>query len=317
MFDLCMNITQNQAMDNNFLRNIKNQGIISISIFSCFFEALDTETLKDRIKYIRDMDFDIQTSHPRFSNYNDENSPSAQDSFIRHKYIEYLKWVMERYSWAGISVIPLHTGGSTTKSAPPDTVDNLNDTLCKLEQTIKDTRVKIAVENTFYRVPSGYIGALPKADSDKAFCYDIPERLIESVKQFDPDLIGLCYDTGHAHFSPHKDKTYEIMKDRILLYHLQDVPGQPFHDMHLPPGYGTINWETLGNSIIQSNSKGVLFIESQPWNGGDLKNLQRETNALLSGSVKTVEYQGRKAYLCCNNCGHIMLNESPYCMCSK
>ncbi len=68
-----------------------------------------------------------------------------------------------------------------------------------------------------------------------------PEKLMELIRMLHYDDIGVCFDTGHAHFLEGVAPSFEILKDRIRSTHIHD--NKQDRDAHLWPGEGTIDWK--------------------------------------------------------------------------
>lgn len=87
-----------------------------------------------------------------------------------------------------------------------------------------------------------------------------PNVLLNLIENFPNDLCGICLDTGHSFLN--KDftltETFNILKDRIHTFHLQDNNGN--YDDHLMPGNGAINWQDFF-SQIKKNGYSILILE--------------------------------------------------------
>lgn len=73
---------------------------------------------------------------------------------------------------------------------------------------------------------------------------DVIEQLADTVKAYNSEFVGLCFDSGHANCYQNGIKnTLEIMRDSIVTCHLHDNYGS--FDDHNPPGRGNTNWQEL------------------------------------------------------------------------
>ncbi|MDR0931836.1 MAG: sugar phosphate isomerase/epimerase [Victivallales bacterium] len=109
--------------------------------------------------------------------------------------------------------------------------------------------VKFALENID--------GVEPLADIDT-----LP-RLIRAA---DSDSIGFCLDSGHAHRAGVSPVTWlEKLGDKLLTTHFHDNRGS--RDEHMPPGFGTIPWIDVIQSLKEIGYKHTVNFESGPWPG--------------------------------------------------
>lgn len=79
--------------------------------------------------------------------------------------------------------------------------------------------VRVSLENLTDSTPRGFFDALFD-------CYP-------------GDVLGFCFDSGHANMSKDDDMV-ERYADRLIALHLHDNDGSG--DQHLVPGHGTVNW---------------------------------------------------------------------------
>ncbi len=111
----------------------------------------------------------------------------------------------------------------------------LQKSLAELEPYAKSRGVRIAVENLII-------------DN-----FDTIEKIFA---QYDPDYIGLCYDSGHANIGTDRMDRLEPLKERLIALHLHDNDGTS--DDHTIPFSGTVDWPRLARIIAGSAyAKGV------------------------------------------------------------
>ena len=77
-------------------------------------------------------------------------------------------------------------------------------------------------------------------------------------ERFEPDFVGLCYDSGHAVLTG-QDDLIARHGDRLLVTHLHDNDGES--DQHLLPGKGKIDWASELVAIKQSGYSGTINLE--------------------------------------------------------
>ena len=80
------------------------------------------------------------------------------------------------------------------------------------------------------------------------------------LREYGPDQIGLCYDSGHGNLNPDALDCLDALKDRLIAVHLHDNNGQS--DQHLPPFHGTLDWSVLARIIAASNYAKPLSFET-------------------------------------------------------
>ena len=75
----------------------------------------------------------------------------------------------------------------------------------------------------------------------------------------------LCLDTGHAHISGQDvPEMIRAWRGNLATLHLNDNYGliRPvFEDLHLFPGYGTLEWKPIFDALRDIRFRGVLNIE--------------------------------------------------------
>jgi sugar phosphate isomerase/epimerase len=120
-----------------------------------------------------------------------------------------------------------------------------------------------------------------------------PEHLERLGKLFPQKQIGFCLDTGHALVAGGPERAGEfldVMKDRMVAYHLADNAGD--RDSHLAPGRGRVDWAALFRGIAEAGYDGSLCIETPPFGPGppyrpeDWKALLAETKTLARDALK-------------------------------
>lgn len=71
-------------------------------------------------------------------------------------------------------------------------------------------------------------------------CYRDDHRVLQRLlDKHPPELLGFCYDSGHANIHGNFGQLNPI-RERLLVTHLHDNRGDA--DSHQPPGWGTIDW---------------------------------------------------------------------------
>lgn len=116
----------------------------------------------------------------------------------------------------------------------------LKKSLDELEEFCVDRAVRIAVENRPFDEFNG---------------------IEELLSRYDPEYIGLCYDSGHGNIGGKGLGHLDSVKERLISVHLHDNNG--IADQHRPIFTGTLDWEELARLIVESPYRGFLTFETE------------------------------------------------------
>ena len=309
---LSVELTYQIMFDDAKLDELAAQGIKAISApYDDFVEATPLKTLKERAASLASRGIRVDTSHPRFGNYNTQYSMVNQYEIPRKLYLEQLKEGFERLSILGVRVAPIHTGGCCLGVSPEWSMDLCAESLREVVPAAADCGLILALENTFFSVPQhwdGGVGDNGRPAQTRNTVYDDIGKLCRLIDMLDSPVVKGCFDAGHAHYLGDLTGDHVKMGDRILLYHIHDNNQE--YDMHLQPGYATLNWEELGG-LLSGNAAGMpAFIEAAPWTHGEYALMVRQTKALLSGGRRGENKR-------CMKCGSLLLtdNAGEFCAC--
>lgn len=112
--------------------------------------------------------------------------------------------------------------------------------------------VRIAVENM---LTSRYFDGTVF----KRYCTGIDE-LTELVGEINHPLVGICIDTGHAHYMGHN--IYDAVTacdDWLIALHIHD--NNRFDDQHLTPYCGTLDWDACLRALADVGYRGHFTLE--------------------------------------------------------
>jgi len=90
--------------------------------------------------------------------------------------------------------------------------------------------------------------------------------------RYDPDYLGLCYDSGHGNMGGEGLAHLEAVKDRLLSIHLHDNDGSG--DLHQVPLDGTTEWPRLAGILATSSYMKCVSMEATM---GSYENVEEET----------------------------------------
>lgn len=122
---------------------------------------------------------------------------------------------------------------------PRRLLENLKRSIDELIPVVKECQVKITVENMWA---------------------DTFEIIRELLNTYPPEVLGLCYDSGHAN-DPRRNGIEDLaeLRGRLYTLHLHDNDGSS--DQHKPPFYGNVNWDRLSSIIADSSYTGPISFE--------------------------------------------------------
>ena len=86
------------------------------------------------------------------------------------------------------------------------------------------------------------------------------EDHIELVDSLDSDLIGVCWDFGHANLMKYdKAKVLDAMGERVKIVHMHN--NTEMCDLHIAPCIGTVKWEDMIPILAKNKFSGALSLE--------------------------------------------------------
>ena len=83
--------------------------------------------------------------------------------------------------------------------------------------------------------------------------------LIELIKDFPEEYLGICFDTGHANIIGDPAEYMKDLGKRMTTLHVSDNDGS--YLSHLPPGEGGINWDKFACVLKEAEFEGVFMLE--------------------------------------------------------
>ncbi len=117
--------------------------------------------------------------------------------------------------------------------------------LDELEPFALKKEIKIAIENIFH---------------------DEFDGIGELMKEYSPDFLGVCYDSGHGNMGKLGLPRIAKFADRLIALHLHDNNG--YDDQHMPLFSGVADWERLAGIIAESPYRGPITLETIIANSG-------------------------------------------------
>lgn len=128
-----------------------------------------------------------------------------------------------------------------------------------LLDSAKQAGIEILLENTFD------FAHCQTGPEDPPFVFSREEDMQSLLEGVDSTAVGLCLDTGHANIAKW-DIPAAIHKwgERLKALHLNDNYGlisPVYEDLHLFPGYGSIQWQEVFSALLDVGFTGALNIE--------------------------------------------------------
>lgn len=161
--------------------------------------------------------------------------------YQRRAGVELVRNRMDMAARLGCDVIIMHIPSCYQDAAQwPAAWDALRCSLDELRPCALERGVRIALENSH----------------DDNF-----EALKQAFGHLGPEVLGLCYDSGHGCVAGNGLDKLERHRDRLLSLHLHDSDGK--EDKHWPPMTGAVDWSRLARIVAASSyAKPVMSIES-------------------------------------------------------
>lgn len=195
-------------------------------------------------KLLADTGMRFCDSHAPFGPKDDLNCPYPE---LRPMMVERQRQAIQVAATFGVKTITIHIGNTFEKGVSLDQYEaNLFDSLEKLLPTAENCGVTIAIENIWTPTTTA-------------------PRILAAIRRFPTEALGVCYDAGHANLTTgrhaekgnntfdyfhgygmepeYNDHLLEDLLPHVVNCHLHDNNG--WADEHLPPGFGTVDWERV------------------------------------------------------------------------
>jgi sugar phosphate isomerase/epimerase len=104
--------------------------------------------------------------------------------------------------------------------------------------------------------------------------------LAEVVRALDRPQIRLALDTGHARITSSPSSAALVAGSLLKTTHVHDNDG--FHDTHLPPGEGVIEWPVLARALEAIDYRGPIILECIRALRDDPTRINRKLHATVS-----------------------------------
>jgi len=175
--------------------------------------------------------------------------------------VELVKNRIDMTAQLSADVVIMHVPGD------PDSIP-IRKSLDEIEPFARKRNVRIAIEN----------GNFP--------------TIKKLFSEYDPEYVGLCYDSGHGNAGGDGLDNLEDLKDRLISVHLHDNDGTG--DQHKLMFSGTIDWERLARIMAESAYSKCVSMELSMRRSGyeDEKaflEVAYQTGAKFAGMIERVK----------------------------
>jgi sugar phosphate isomerase/epimerase len=107
--------------------------------------------------------------------------------------------------------------------------------------------------------------------------------LHQVLSQYSPEYIGICYDSGHGHYTEGGLDFLDQIRDRLISIHLHDNQGS--RDEHNLPFSGTIDWVRLTQLLAKSAYSKAVNLEVAIRNSGITDEAKFLSKAFECGTI--------------------------------
>jgi len=242
---------------------------------------------------------DIFSCHGPFG---EDYDPTVPDEGQRRRILKAQESAIRRTALAGAKLMVLHPGNAVLTGPAERSVrlDRLRSGLEELLPVAENEGVTVALEN----LPPGWL------------C-DGSEEILKVVESLDSPALGVCLDTGHAHLTEEGAlSALKALSSRIVAFHVHDNDGS--RDLHLPPPYGTIDWEPIAAVVREMNFENWILIEASASRSICRGTILKDAYGLFEHGFFVMDLDGRKVRAVCPQCGRYVYGDKDrrFCACT-
>lgn len=278
------------------VETLRAEGVTAIEPGPSFLLQEDEAKLEREARRFRDCGIRIYQAHAPFGG---DDDLSLVDEAKRKGAVAGHAVTLERAALAGVECLVIHPSAHVEDEERAARSGALYASLASLVKVAERTGVKLALENML----PGHLG-----------CEGAEVR--RAVDAVDSPFLGICFDTGHAHLNPGGvSAAFAAVRERVVAFHLQDNNG--VRDRHLQPPYGTIDWQSFGRELRAMDFPRPFSVEAPPWSRVRAGVFLRELRALFTTGVLTIQFEGRRVRVVCDECGHYCFGTKDewFCAC--
>ena len=280
------------------IQQLAQEGVTAVEPGPDFLYRNSGSTTGPEAGKLRRAGIRIYSCHAPFEK---EDDLSILDEAKRKATVERHKVALSQTAAAGGEVLVIHPSTGVKAEEREKRREKLIASLDQLVPAAERSGVKLALENM---IPN-YIG-------------QDASSLRSLIAHYASPFLRVCFDTGHANLCQEGiHDCFDAVKDLTIVMHLHDNDGH--QDRHLQPPYGIIDWNRLCRQIEECGYAYPLSIETPPWAKASWAMQLREIEALFSGRVMSVQWNGRTVRMICERCRHfcISTDNGIACACSS
>ena len=252
-----------------------------------FFLNNENDKIASAAEVFKEKGICIRSIHAPFGSGCNLSNPDDEE---RGNAIQKTRDLLYKAVSADVEVIIIHPGiGGTADAKEQDRLNLLSyDSISQLMDAAAETGVAMALENMLPDHPGCEI-----------------RHILETVGKINSPLLGICFDSGHAHVCGNMTESMEAFGQRMIGIHMQDNDGTK--DMHLQPPYGTTDWPAFVETLKKIDYNRPITIETRPWTGSSYKQMLKEVSAVLASPDSTT--------FRCLKCRHALLKNKGQWFC--
>jgi sugar phosphate isomerase/epimerase len=183
-------------------------------------------------KWLREYGLRLLDLHGSAGN---EKCWTSSQEYQRLAGVELVRNRIEMTAYLSADVVIMHVPGDPESAAVRRSLD-------ELQPFARERNVRIAIENGKF------------------------EAIARLLSEYDPQYLGLCYDSGHGNKDGNGLDHLESLKDRLISVHLHDNDGTG--DQHRLLFTGTVDWNRLARIIAESSYAKCVSMELSMGNSG-------------------------------------------------
>jgi len=240
-----------------------------------FFDWKNNDVVKDIVDKCLKNNIKIYSIHAPFSF---DYELASLDAGIQKTVVEDLKEIVSVANFMGVKVIVVHPASKPNSSRDKLSLEEYNLKFSAVRKGLnevvefinkKNYKLKIALENQLPHI-----------------MFSTAEELVELINFSDKNVVGICFDTGHAELFNSYNSMCDMLnkiKSNLLNLHISDTDGK--EDKHLLLGEGRIRWHCVAEILQLLNYQNPFMLEIlTPIKDGKIK----ETITEAKTRVKTL-----------------------------
>jgi len=172
---------------------------------------------------------------------------------VRAAAVRYVERLLQVSCELGAKWVTVHPGYGlgipTLEWVKAKAMDNLKRSLDRLLPIAERLQVPVALEN---------INPVPRG-SEIVFLLDNAEELERLLGEYTSPALKVCIDVGHAEVSDGFTAFWNVARSRCVALHVHDNDTRS--DLHLVPGTGSINWQSILSTLCDDGFGGAINAE--------------------------------------------------------